>query len=114
MKGEKTGGRRKGTPNIPRPRGGLVAAACDRVGVNPFEELALLVKKRNHPDHARPVYEPCGYLAPKLRAIEHTGAGGGPIEANISARDFILSAIAETDAGSEATGGNQPSDGTAG
>ena len=114
MKGAKTGGRQKGTPNLARARGGLVALACDRVGVNPFEETAVIAKDRKHPEHFRANVELMNYLAPKLRAIEHTGAGGGPIEANISARDFLLSAIAEADADPEAQGGNQPVDRTAG
>jgi hypothetical protein len=115
MKGEKTGGRQRGTPNLRQSRGGLVAQACDEVGVNPFVVMAQLAKDgKTEEIRGRNAAELAGYMQPKLRAIEHTGAGGGPIEANISARDFILSAIAETDAGSEAPGGNQPSDGTAG
>jgi len=114
MLGKKTGGRKKGSLNLRLARGGLVAAACDRVGINPFEKMAAIAKNDKHPEHFRANAELAAYLAPKLRAIEHTGAGGGPIEANISARDFILSAIAETDAGSEAPRDNLPSDGTTG
>ena len=83
MRGMKTGGRRKGTPNK------LTAAVAERLaalGCDPISGMARLAMDPSTPVEvrARMYSELAQYVAPKRRAVEHTGADGGAIETRAS------------------------------
>lgn len=68
-KGRKTGGRRPGSLNH-RTR---ALAACEEIGVNPFENIAKIANDEGHPYYYDANKELCQYLEPKLRAVDLTG-----------------------------------------
>ena len=78
-KGEKTGGRQKGTPNR------ATAARVEEIkatGETPADYM-LRVMRDPSVDHDRRdkmAVAAAPYVHPKLAAIEHTGKDGGPIE----------------------------------
>ncbi len=78
----KTGGRRKGTPNrkTVEVQEKLTALDCD-----PIEAMARIAMDQENPIELRAQMfrELAQYVAPKRKAIEHTGAGGGPMQVNI-------------------------------
>lgn len=89
---QKTGGRKKGTPNkISSDVRGLL----DKLGCNPLEGLARIAndEKNSIEVRARAYSELCQYVAPKLRAVELTGAGGGAIEVNVCSVELFKSRI---------------------
>ena len=77
--GERRGGRKKGTPN---KRTTEVAERLAALGCCPIEGMArLAMDQANAPELRGRMYsELAGFIAPKRRAVEHTGADGGPIE----------------------------------
>jgi hypothetical protein len=74
---QKTGGRVKGVGKRES-----VAEICQRLGCDPFEGMVKLAQdiKAPKPLRARMFAELASYLAPKLRAVEHTGPGGEAIK----------------------------------
>lgn len=103
MKGRKTGGRVKGTPN--KKTQDLLEKA-EELGVDPFEILLMVAKgdweglgfesaklvyftaagieaekdRITLSDRLSAASEACTYLHPKRKAVEHSGPNGGPIE----------------------------------
>jgi hypothetical protein len=77
--GERRGGRKKGTPN---KRTAEVTERLAELGCDPIEGMArLAMDEANAPELRGRMYsELAGFVAPKRRAVEHTGADGGPIE----------------------------------
>lgn len=94
-KGIKTGGRQKGTPS--KRSLFSVAAACERYNCNPFEVMARIAvsKKASTAEQLKAAAELASYLAPKLRAIEHSGPDGGPIQLDADPRELLARKIAE-------------------
>ncbi len=78
MKGAKTGGREKGTPNKKTQAviDKLAALDCD-----PIEGMArIALDDQNSPElRGRMFSELAQYIAPKRKAIEHSGEGGEPV-----------------------------------
>jgi len=93
--GERRGGRRKGSLNL-RSRF-LVQTTLAERKCNPFGIMADLAMDISQPAElrGRMAAQLGEYCAAKLRAVELTGADGGPIdiEAVVSGRDDLLSAI---------------------
>lgn len=63
----------------------LTAKVADRLaalGCDPIEILATVAKDKRHAIELRVscAKELASYVYPKLKAIEHTGPGGGPVE----------------------------------
>ena len=91
--GNKTGGRQKGTPN----KNSMAARELlDKLGCNPLEGLAEIASDEKNPIEirTRAYSELAQYIAPKLRAMELTGAGGGALEVNVSAVELFKSRVA--------------------
>ena len=76
--GNKTGGRKKGTPNKRTQEviDQLTALDCD-----PIEGMAkIALDEKNTPElRGRMFSELSQYIAPKRKAIEHTGESGEPV-----------------------------------
>jgi hypothetical protein len=72
MKGQKTGGRQKGTRN---KRTQDVIDRLEALGCDPIEGMArLAMDKSNSPElRGRMFAELAQFVAPKLKAIEHSG-----------------------------------------
>ncbi len=90
--GNKTGGRQKGTPN----KNSMAARELlDKLGCNPLEGLASIADDENNPIEirTRAYSELAQYVSPKLRAMEITGAAGGPLEVNVSAVELLKSRV---------------------
>jgi hypothetical protein len=91
----KTGGRKaSGVPLVQLRR--EVAEKLQELGFDPIVHLVeLATEKGCHPDRkARICSELAKYVWPQRKAVEHTGAGGGPIElSDVSARELLLSRI---------------------
>lgn len=79
-------GRKKGVINR-----ATVAAILDDLGCDPIQGMArLAMDTKTRPElRGRMFAELAKYRWPQLRAIEHTGAGGGPIEVHDSAREEL-------------------------
>jgi hypothetical protein len=77
--GERRGGRKKGTPN---KRTLEVTERLAELGCDPIEGMArLAMNEANAPElRGRMFSELAGFVAPKRKAVEHTGADGGLIE----------------------------------
>jgi hypothetical protein len=76
---------RKGVPN--KPKMGIIAAI--RREFPGYDPLLALVRLAHEPDTTTDQRISCHkevaqYCVPKLKAIELTGAGGGPLKANVS------------------------------
>ncbi len=76
--GNKTGGRKKGTPNKRTQEviDQLTALKCD-----PIEGMAKIAldEKNSSELRGRMFSELAQYIAPKRKAIEHSGEGGEPV-----------------------------------
>lgn len=73
-KGERTpgSGRKPGTTNKRIP----VSEICQKLGFDPFLELAKIASGENRLQAARQfdaLKELCQYISPKLKAVEHSG-----------------------------------------
>lgn len=77
--GEGRGGRQKGTPN---KRTQDVAQLLAQMGCDPIEGMArIAMNEKLSPELRGRMYaELARYVYPKLKAIGHTGPGGGPME----------------------------------
>jgi hypothetical protein len=80
--GKKTGGRQKGTPN--RATAALAAEIAES-GLTPLAYmLSVMGDQSTEPaTRLKAAIEAAPYVHPKLSAIQHTGAEGGPIEMDI-------------------------------
>jgi hypothetical protein len=80
--GERRGGRRKGTPN--RNSVAQVEAAAAG-GLMPLEHLLAVMRDPNESEDRRlsAAIAAAPYCYRKLKAIEHTGQEGGPIEQRV-------------------------------
>jgi hypothetical protein len=78
-KGAKTGGRRKGTPNKATA---AKAAEIAESGVTPLDFMLTVMRdaKKEFDVRLDAAKSAAPYVHPKLAAIEHTGADGGPIQ----------------------------------
>ena len=78
-RGRKTGGRKAGTPN---KRTLNVIERLDELGCDPIEGMATIALDSQNPVElrARMFSDLAQYVAPKRRAIDHSGSEGtGPI-----------------------------------
>jgi hypothetical protein len=84
-------GRRAGTGNKATVIAILAGLKCD-----PIEGMArIAMDAKQKPElRGRMFAELAKYRYPQLKAIEHTGAGGGPIEIHDSAREELARRIA--------------------
>jgi len=80
--GERRGGRKRGTPNK-RSVAQVETAAAG--GLTPLEQLLKVMRDPSAPLERRMycAIAAAPYCHAKLKAIEHTGLEGGPIEQNI-------------------------------
>lgn len=81
-KGERRGGRQKGTLNKRTLLFETAREACEKKGYSPIDTLIEIARnKKNDPGvRGRAAAELCTYLYAKRKAIEHSGPGGYPIE----------------------------------
>lgn len=81
-KGERRGGRQKGTPNKRTLLFETVREACEAQGYSPVETLIEIAKNAGNDAgvRGRAAAELCSYLFPKRKAVEVSGMGGSPIE----------------------------------
>ncbi len=92
---EKRGGRKKGS-GVTKLRES-VRETCERMGFDPIEHM---IQKATDPDTpeaiaCRMMAEVASYVHPKRRSIELSGPDGGDIQINVSARENLLSRIAQ-------------------
>src|SRR5271154_5002150 len=75
----KTGGRKKGTPNR---ASAAKAAEIAASGLTPLDFMLSVMRDENAELHVRldAARSSAPYVNPKLSAIEHSGADGGPIK----------------------------------
>lgn len=94
-KGERRGGRSKGTLNKRTVLFETVREACERKGYSPAETLIEIASNRRNDAgvRGRAAAELCSYLYPKKRAVEVSGPGGSPLEHNLSIGDASSSAL---------------------
>lgn len=86
MKGQKTGGRRKGTPNKATAEKVAIIAEASAAGQTPMDFMLGVMRDGTYPldvrlDAAKAV---APYVHPKLATIEHTGKDGGAIRETIT------------------------------
>lgn len=81
-KGERRGGRQKGTLNKRTLLFETAREACQARGYSPIETLIEIArnKKNEASVRGRAAAELCTYLYAKRKAVEHSGPGGSPIE----------------------------------
>ena len=87
----KMGGRKRGTGNAATVAGKLAELKCD-----PIEIMAQIAmdSKESAQLRGRMASELAQYCFPKLRALEHSGPMGGPIDLNVfSAADELARRI---------------------
>jgi hypothetical protein len=92
MKGAKTGGRQKGTPNRLTT---TVRETLEEMGCNPIQGMARIAMnpKASLELQGRMYAELAQYEYPKRKAIEHSGPAGAPIGVSVSATDEFTSRI---------------------
>lgn len=92
-------GRRKGVPN--RNKAELAervkAKIQERFGIEDYDPVTAMAEIANDPEadvalRMRAHAEVAQYLAPKRRAIEHTGEDGAPIEVKMEVVDKLIDA----------------------
>lgn len=85
-KGERRGGRQKGTLNKRTLLFETAREACQARGYSPIETLIEIArnKKNEASVRGRAAAELCSYLYAKRKAVEHSGIGGSPIEHAVS------------------------------
>lgn len=88
--GEKTGGRQKGTPN--KPKRALLALLREKYpNYHPVLEMAKIAHETADVSLAAQMHkEIAQYVEPKLKAVELTGAEGGPLRIIASSLDEKL------------------------
>lgn len=71
MRGKKTGGRNKGTPN--KKTQGLIEI-CEEEDIDLFRALLSIAKNQSHEKNFEAIKEACQYVLPKRRSLEHSGS----------------------------------------
>jgi hypothetical protein len=109
----KTGGKKPFTKNkITRD----VARLLDSLNCNPIEGMARIACDEKVPVQirAKMYAELSQYVSPKLRSVEHSGPGGGPIEvdATVSPLELLERGIARINDRKRAPGDLGKPDGT--
>jgi hypothetical protein len=85
-------GRKKGTPNKSTQ---TVAEILAKLKCDPIEGLAkIAMESEDEAIRVKCYSELARYRYPQLKAIEHSGPGGSPIQFNVSATDELRSRIA--------------------
>jgi len=94
MKGKKTGGRTKGTPNRVTRQ---AAEILQELNCDPIKGMALIATNKKHaPELRGRMYaELAGYVHPKRKAIEVTGPSGKPLFDLGAIREYIQQAPAD-------------------
>ena len=89
---QKLGGRLRGGSEIKRN----LAEMLDEMGCNPFLGLAQIAQNPKTPVAIvrLALADLAGYLKPKLKSVELTGAGGGPIQLDASPRKRLEDRLA--------------------
>jgi hypothetical protein len=100
----KTGGRQKGIIDLHVLKPGMttrelrdhVAAICAARGFDPISTMCLIAKNRKADEKLRfkVAAEVAGYLYPRVKTVELTGADGGPMQMALGVaamRDWLLS-----------------------
>lgn len=84
----KTGGRKKGTPN---KRTRSIEEKLEALGCDPIAGMAAIANNENNSQELRlsAYKEVAQYVAPKRRAVEHSGPDGGQLVINISGVDAL-------------------------
>lgn len=84
VKGQRFGGRRKGTPNKRTVLFQSVKESINRKGCNPADLLADgalgKIRGKNADLRLRAAMELLKYVAPQMTRTEHVGVDGGPIK----------------------------------
>jgi hypothetical protein len=91
-KGEKTGGRKRGTPNKATSAAAKKAEKIAASGETPLEYLLSVMRdeKEDRPVRMDAAKAAAPYIHPKLANIEHTGPDGGAIKVHMIAGDENL------------------------
>lgn len=78
-------GRQKGVGIVPRLNRKDTAETLRKLKCDPLEGMALIaMDNKNRPElRGRMFAELAQYVYPKLRTIEHSGPGGGPLEVDV-------------------------------
>lgn len=102
--GKKTGGRVKGTPNRETR---TVAAILESVGCNPILGMATIaMDSKQSPELRGKMFAVLAeYRYPKLKSLELSGPGGGPVELNVSPAEIFARRI-DSLATRQSTGGS--------
>jgi hypothetical protein len=81
--GERRGGRAKGIPN---QRTLTQKKALEKSGLTPLDYMLSVMRNESEPRDARLVAAKSAapYVHRALKAVEHTGEGGGPIEYEVT------------------------------
>jgi len=93
-RGQKTGGRQKGTPNRATVARQQEVSAS---GLTPLDYMLSIMRDEQNPKDMRldAAYKAAPFVHPKLASIEHSGPNGGPIPvAAVELSDDELAAIA--------------------
>ena len=94
-----------------------VARLLDSLDCNPIEGMARIACDEKVPVQirAKMYAELSQYVSPKLRSIEHSGPGGGPIEvdATVSPLELLERGIARINERRRETGSSERADGAA-
>lgn len=75
---------------------GTVKATCERLGCDPFRIMANIAMDEEQPAKLRAdcASDLAQYLAPKLKAIDHTFGGDKSLNVNVSGTELLTSRVA--------------------
>ena len=92
----KTGGKQAGHAERQQITIGTVKATCERLGCDPFRIMANIALDETQPAKLRAdcASDLAQYLAPKLKAVDHTFGGSGALTVNASGTELLASRIA--------------------
>ena len=88
-------GRKKNGGLLPRLDRRSIAETLAKLSCDPIEGMVLIAQDdKNRPElRGRMFAELAQYVYPKLRAIELSGPGGGPVELNVSPSELLARRI---------------------
>ncbi len=92
----KMGGKKPGHGERQQITIGTVKATCERLGCDPFRIMANIANDEEQPAKLRVdcAAELAQYLAPKLKAVDHTFGGKSELGINVSGTELLTSRIA--------------------